>query len=56
MTALRFHSLPDDPVAWRRALTALLPELAWRDDSAPGDPAEVEVALVWKPPPGSSPA
>ncbi len=52
MTVLRFHSQPDDRVAWRQALTALLPDLVWRDDTDPGDPAEVDVALVWKPPPG----
>ena len=52
MTVLRFHSLPDDPVAWRSALGAALPGLVWRDDTDPGDPAEVDVALVWKPPPG----
>ncbi len=52
MTVVRFHSLPDDPVAWRRALGAALPDMVWRDDADPGDPADVEVALVWKPPPG----
>lgn len=52
MTVVRFHSLPDDAVAWRRALEAALPGVVWRDDADPGDPAAVDVALVWKPPPG----
>lgn len=53
MVAVAFHSGPDDPVAWGRALRAALPGLDWRvSPDGLGDPAEIEVAMVWKPPAG----
>lgn len=51
--AVAFHSGPDDPEAWGAALGAALPELDWRvSPDGLGDAAEIEAALVWKPPPG----
>jgi glyoxylate/hydroxypyruvate reductase A len=47
--ALIFASAFDDPVAWRQALAAELPDLEFRADPAAGDPADVRYALVWKP-------
>jgi len=50
--ALMFLS-PDDPAeAWREALLAAIPELDFRIWPEVGDPAEIDVALVWQPPPG----
>lgn len=50
--ALMFLS-PDDPAeAWREALGAAIPELDFRIWPEVGDPAEIDVALVWQPPPG----
>jgi glyoxylate/hydroxypyruvate reductase A len=50
--ALMFLS-PDDPAeAWRAELQARIPELEVRIWPEVGDPAEVELALVWRPPPG----
>lgn len=37
---------------WRRTMQALLPELECRGWDAPGDPSEIDYAVVWKPPPG----
>jgi glyoxylate/hydroxypyruvate reductase A len=37
---------------WRHTMQALLPELACRSWDAPGDPNEIDYAVVWKPPPG----
>lgn len=51
--AVAFHSHADDPVAWGAALRAALPELDWRvSPDGLGDPAEIQAAMVWKPPPG----
>ncbi len=50
--ALLFSSRLDDPVAWSKALAALMPDLDIRVSPNLGDPAEIETALVWKPPPG----
>ena len=50
--ALLFSSRDDDPVDWSRALKARLPELDIRISPELGDPAEIETALVWKPPAG----
>ncbi|HEX5320557.1 MAG TPA: hypothetical protein VFW46_15445 [Stellaceae bacterium] len=50
--ALLFSSRLDDPVAWSAALSALMPELDIRVSPELGDPAGIETALVWKPPPG----
>src|SRR5918996_535485 len=50
--ALMFLS-PDDPAeAWRAALLAAIPDLDFRIWPEVGDPAEIDVALVWRPPPG----
>jgi len=37
---------------WRNILQDLLPDIDCRSWDAPGDKAEVEYAVVWKPPPG----
>lgn len=50
--ALLFYSLVDDPDAWREALSRELPDLDFRVHPEIGDPAEIEVALVWRPPAG----
>ena len=52
MMALLFISKSDDPRAWIQALKALLPDLEVRIWPEVGDPNDIEVALVWKPPPG----
>ena len=50
--ALLFLS-PDDPAdLWRAELQARIPELDVRIWPEVGDPAEIDVALVWRPPPG----
>ena len=50
--ALLFLS-PDDPAdAWRAELQARIPELDVRVWPDVGDPAEIDIALVWRPPPG----
>lgn len=50
--ALLFLS-PDDPAdAWRAELQARLPGLDVRIWPEVGDPAEIDVALVWRPPQG----
>lgn len=50
--ALLFLS-PDDPAeAWRAALCAAIPDLDFRIWPDVGDPAEIDLALVWQPPPG----
>lgn len=50
--ALLFASPDDDPVAWTRALRQRLPDLEVRVFPDLGDPAAIEAALVWLPPPG----
>ncbi len=50
--ALLFYSREDDPQAWRAALCARLPDLDFRIWPELGDPGEIEMALVWRPPPG----
>jgi glyoxylate/hydroxypyruvate reductase A len=47
---LLFYSAFDDPVAWRRALQAELPDLDVRIHPDTGDTEELDYALVWKPP------
>ncbi len=50
--ALLFLSSYDPADAWREALTAEMPDLdmrVWPDEV--GDPGDIDVALVWKPPP-----
>ena len=50
--ALLFLS-PDDPAdAWRAELQARIPDLDVRIWPEIGDPAEIDLALVWRPPPG----
>ncbi len=50
--ALMFLS-PDDPAdAWRAELQARMPELEVRIWPDVGDPDAIEIALVWRPPPG----
>lgn len=50
--ALLFYSRDDDPDAWRRELARRLPGLEMRVWPEVGDPAEIDAALVWRPPPG----
>lgn len=50
--ALLFCSNEDDPAAWRRVLAQRLPDLEVRVWPEIGDPADIDVALVWLPPPG----
>lgn len=50
--ALLFASPDDDPVAWGAALRSRLPDLDLRVFPEIGDPAEIDAALVWLPPPG----
>lgn len=47
-----FVSGHDDPVAWREALTQLMPELKVSVWPEVADKASVDIALVWKPPHG----
>jgi glyoxylate/hydroxypyruvate reductase A len=50
--ALLFLS-PDDPAeAWRAELQARIPRLDVRIWPEVGDPADIDIALVWRPPPG----
>jgi glyoxylate/hydroxypyruvate reductase len=37
---------------WQHTMQALLPDLECRGWNAPGDPNEIDYAVVWKPPPG----
>jgi glyoxylate/hydroxypyruvate reductase len=50
--ALVFTSAFDDPIAWRRALSAELPGLEFRVAPDIGDPGDVRYVLAWKPPMG----
>ena len=50
--ALIFYSEFDDPAAWKRTLTAELPDLDFHTDPDTVDPASVHYALAWKPPKG----
>lgn len=50
--ALLFYSPDDDAVAWRREMLCRLPGLDFRVWPEIGDPAEIDLALVWRPPPG----
>ncbi|MEO3435089.1 glyoxylate/hydroxypyruvate reductase A [Inquilinus sp. CAU 1745] len=52
MTTILFASTSDDPRDWDTALKAALPDLDFRMPSGIGNPAEIDYALVWKPPPG----
>ena len=48
--ALLFISKVDSPEDWTRAFAKLMPELEVRVWPEVGDKAEIEVALVWRPP------
>ena len=50
--ALMFLSADDPFTAWRAALLARMPELEVRQWPEVGDPAEIDIALVWNPPAG----
>jgi glyoxylate/hydroxypyruvate reductase A len=50
--ALMFLSADDPAEAWRAALLAEIPELDFRIWPEVGDPAAIDLALVWQPPPG----
>jgi glyoxylate/hydroxypyruvate reductase A len=50
--ALMFLSADDPAEAWREALLAAIPELDFRIWPEVGNPAEIDLALVWQPPPG----
>ena len=50
--ALLFISKDDDPVEFRAAMAAELPEVEFRVWPDAGDPGEIEFALAWKPEPG----
>ena len=50
--ALVFYSPVDDHVAWKKALTAELPDLDFRVDPDIGDPTDIRYALMWLPPKG----
>lgn len=50
--ALLFYSPDDPPEPWRHHLLALLPDLDLRVWPETGNPAEIDAALVWRPPPG----
>ncbi len=50
--AVLFCSPDDDPLAWRKALRAQVPDIDLRFWPDIGDPQEIEAALVWLPPPG----
>ncbi len=50
---LVFISQSDDPALWTRMLQAAIPELEVRVWPEVGEAADVDVALVWKPPRGA---
>jgi len=50
--AIVFHSTSDDPVAWEREMARHLPGEDFRVWPEAGNPAEIDAALVWKPPAG----
>ena len=52
--ALMFLSVDDPAEAWRKALLAEIPELDFRIWPEVGDPAAIDLALVWQPPPGEA--
>jgi len=50
--ALLFKGLPDNVEIWRRELTARIPDLEMRVWPDIGDPADIDVAFMWRPPHG----
>jgi glyoxylate/hydroxypyruvate reductase A len=51
--ALIFYSEMDPFETWRDALRREIPDLDIRNWDDPGDPADIEIALVWRPPAGA---
>jgi glyoxylate/hydroxypyruvate reductase A len=51
--ALIIHVGPAREKWWLEHMQSLLPEIECRLLSDPGDPAEIEIAVVWKPPAGA---
>jgi glyoxylate/hydroxypyruvate reductase A len=51
--ALVFHSPINPAEEWEAELKKHIPDLDFRRLEAPGDPAEIDMALCWKPPPGA---
>src|SRR3954470_15051730 len=49
---LLFRSPADSASRWKAALADIMPDLETRFWPEIGDPGDIEVALVWKPPPG----
>ena len=50
--ALLFKSDVDRAGDWEKSLKDLAPEIELRVWPEAGDPAEIDYALMWKPPPG----
>src|SRR3954453_15386367 len=50
--ALLFRSSADSARRWREVLAAAMPDLETRFWPEIGDPSDIEIALVWKPPHG----
>ncbi len=53
MPAVLFRSSSDSADAWREALTKRMPDIDFRVWPEVGDPADIQFALVWKPPVGA---
>ncbi len=51
--ALIFYSPINPADLWEAELKKHIPDLDFRRLEAPGDPAEIDMALCWKPPPGA---
>jgi glyoxylate/hydroxypyruvate reductase A len=51
--ALIIHVGPARELWWLEQMQSLLPEIECRLLSDPGDPADIEIAVVWKPPTGA---
>src|SRR5262245_22968323 len=52
MPAVLFRSSSDSAARWPEALGEAMPGLDFRVGPELGDPADIEYALVWRPPPG----
>src|SRR5258707_9171739 len=50
--AILFRSTPAATARWRPLLAELMPEHEFRFWPEVGDPADIEYAMVWQPPPG----
>ena len=51
--ALIFYSPINPADEWEAELKKHIPDLDFRLLESPGDPAEIDMALIWKPPPGA---